>query len=515
MYFIRGLPYYYITDFIIIVYTIAMKINTQWLALCFVLSVISCASSSPDEDPPMEFTSYIGLNHSTAHYRSSPDAPAYYIDSQKGNDAHDGRSADRPWQSLSRLHSVILVPGDVVRLCRGSVWTGESLFFDNGSAGSPLKPVIIEAYGKGDLPHITKPAALWDKNKTWPAISFGQNTSSIAPGAWIRILDLHVSHIPGVAIALNGKSHDILIAGCEISQSAMGVSIAGENQKVIGCYIHDGVMGVDSGDPSKDWGANGVGVRGKNIEIAWNYFYRCIAPSKSFGTDGGAIEFFGYDSDAGSGWEYLSDNIMIHHNGSDGSDCFIEANGKVTRMLLSYNVSVNSPNGALLFHLNTIRTDTYYQVTLAHNVLDARNSQQDGWGLIGLLVDWNNLTSPNLALSSLTARNNIFITNYAIMNWINPIGNRLVHDHNVIHLVNDGRLSVNKDIWPANGETLGDPLFTDPASGDYSLTGKSPAIRAGLPIDGDTSWKAEALAVDLAGKRYQLSDTADCGAFSY
>lgn len=46
----------------------------------------------------------------------------YYISSSSGNDLNGGTSSAEPWQTLGRVNSQALVPGDSVLLKRGDVW---------------------------------------------------------------------------------------------------------------------------------------------------------------------------------------------------------------------------------------------------------------------------------------------------------------------------------------------------------------------------------------------------------
>jgi len=463
-----------------------------------------------------DYHSGVGLDRDIRAYRASATAAAYYIDSVTGDDANDGRSPEHAWKNVDRLHAVRLGPGDVVRLARGSMWEQQCLLFDNGSAGTEARPIIIESYGTGALPLIRDPRALWDKSRFWPAVSFGRDSKVATPSSWIRLLELNVTDALGPAISMSGETRNILVAGCEVSKSAMGVSIAGEWQRVIGCYVHDGIMGVDIGDPDKDWGANGVGVTGKHNEIAWNAFARCVAPSKSFGTDGGAVEFFGHDSDTGHGWDYVCEDIAVHHNVTADSDCFMEALGKVKGLTIAFNTYTGENHGAIMLHLNTIRTDTYYEALIANNTFYCANTDKQGWGIIGLLVNWDNLSSPNLAQTSVIARNNIFVTDYTVLSWVNPIGSKLVHDHNLIHLVGKGRLSDNAGVWTEAGDAQGDPLFANATARDFTLTADSPAIRKGVIIATTPGTVGErAFAQDLAGKNLDPSTTPDCGVFAY
>lgn len=81
-------------------------------------------------------------------------APAeFYIDSQSGNDAAQGTSAEDAWRTLAKLKEFgKLVPGDKILLKRGSAFDGVSLEF--AGMGTEQAPIVIDAYGEGELPRL-------------------------------------------------------------------------------------------------------------------------------------------------------------------------------------------------------------------------------------------------------------------------------------------------------------------------------------------------------------------------
>ena len=494
-------------------YLLTYKIENIKISIVSFLIIISglltsCNNQDDTEfqEPEVEEPSNIQINDpGIDSYRSSPSAAAYYIDANNGNDKSDGRSKETAWKTLDRLHRVVLVPGDVVRLARGSVWEFQNLFFDNGSAGSEQSPVIIEAYGEGEPPTISKPRALWDKNKEFAAIVFGRDWTVNTPSSYITVLDLRIEDVTSVAISMTGETHHLIIAGNEVLRCGAGVGIAGDHQKVVSNYIHDGVMAMDTGKPDQDWGANGVTVMGNDIEIAWNQFINCIAPSKSFGTDGGAVEFFGYNSTTNiqPGWAYVSNNIRIHHNVADNCDTFLEGAGKVINMQIANNLYINSKHSAILFHMNSVINDAYYQVDISNNTFICPDQNTYGSGFI---IQWGTGGSlSNKDMSKLNIFNNIFVTNSKIMNWKNFIDGNLKHSHNLYYFPEDGMLSSTSG-WSLDAtEKIADPKFKNFIAKDYRISSISPAVGAGIISSYD---------YDLLQKSIKQSST-DIGAYQH
>lgn len=104
----------------------------------------------------------------------------YYVDSNGGNDANDGKSEATAWKSLEKVNAVDLEPGDRVLLKAGSVWNAEGdtvakevydyaqsgveydtdetptsmLYFDAADSGTAEAPIILSSYGTGDAPEL-------------------------------------------------------------------------------------------------------------------------------------------------------------------------------------------------------------------------------------------------------------------------------------------------------------------------------------------------------------------------
>ena len=75
----------------------------------------------------------------------------FYIDSINGSDTNDGLTPETAWRSLERAHVRTYEPGDKILFRRGGKWTG--MFCPAGN-GTKEAPIIIEAYGEGEMPWI-------------------------------------------------------------------------------------------------------------------------------------------------------------------------------------------------------------------------------------------------------------------------------------------------------------------------------------------------------------------------
>jgi parallel beta-helix repeat protein len=93
----------------------------------------------------------------------------YYV-SNAGNDAHSGRSADAPFQSIAKVNALSLKPGDQVLFRRGDTFRGTVQIRQSGTAGSPI---VVDAYGSGAKPVLagSVPVTGWTSvgPNTWQA----------------------------------------------------------------------------------------------------------------------------------------------------------------------------------------------------------------------------------------------------------------------------------------------------------------------------------------------------------
>ncbi|WP_288423674.1 right-handed parallel beta-helix repeat-containing protein [uncultured Spirosoma sp.] len=75
----------------------------------------------------------------------------YYV-AVNGKDANDGKSVVTPFQSLSKVSSLQLVPGDAVLFRRGDTFRGTLTIRQAGTVNAPIR---IDAYGTGQRPTLS------------------------------------------------------------------------------------------------------------------------------------------------------------------------------------------------------------------------------------------------------------------------------------------------------------------------------------------------------------------------
>ena len=93
----------------------------------------------------------------------------YYV-AANGNDANNGQSVNTPFQSLAKINSLSVRPGDNILLRRGDTFRGSLVLTQSGTADNPIR---IDAYGSGNKPILagSVPVTNWANigNNTWQA----------------------------------------------------------------------------------------------------------------------------------------------------------------------------------------------------------------------------------------------------------------------------------------------------------------------------------------------------------
>ncbi|MBV9850112.1 MAG: right-handed parallel beta-helix repeat-containing protein [Armatimonadetes bacterium] len=125
---------------------------------------------------------------------------AYYVDSQRGDDANDGKSQRHPWRTLGRVNTGTFGPGDQIRLRAGSRWTGYLSPAGSGAAG---QPIILTSYGAGPKPQV-------DAQGQWLATLFLSNGEY-----W---------EISGLDIANKGRVPEPKLTGVQVSAFDFGTA---------------------------------------------------------------------------------------------------------------------------------------------------------------------------------------------------------------------------------------------------------------------------------------------------
>ncbi|PYR88536.1 MAG: hypothetical protein DMF84_27965 [Acidobacteria bacterium] len=324
---------------------------------------------------------------------SAAATPAYATDyyvSRAGGDANTGTSSASPWQSLARMSSVRLLPGDRVLLRGGDVFTG-GLTFDAGDAGTAKAPVTITSYGTGRATiaagaeagisvydtagYAISNLVLVGAGGDASGIVFYSDLAADAKLSYVRIDSVDVSGFGGDGIEIGAWNHragfrDVRITNTSAHGNARtGIffyaQLPGSHEQVyVGhsrAYDNPGIATAISNMGS---GIILSGVNGGTVErsVAHGNGRLCT-------TVGGPVGIWTFDSNA----------VVIQHNESYGNHTASSADGggfdldqNVSNSVLQYNYSHdNDGAGYLLAHAPL--NDTHRGNIVRYNI-----SQNDG-----------------------------------------------------------------------------------------------------------------------------------------
>jgi hypothetical protein len=390
----------------------------------------------------------------------SAEAATYYVDNTSGSDSNSGTSSGSPWKTLTKVNNTAFSAGDVINFKRGSTWTGTTLVID--SIGNASTPVTYQAYGTGAAPII-------QRSSTPPTSGFTESIT--VTGDYNVVKDLLVRHAHEACIHIASGATNNIIQDNEITACGLGVFLSASFNRVIGNYVHDLRMVVNTSGGDDDYGAVCFWVSAPDNEIAYNRGVNCKATSQDYGTDGGFVEV----------WNQ-GDRTSVHHNWAEGTDGFIELGsgngGTANNVTVAYNVLLNTgvavcphTGGNFAITITNLRFEqnTVYQASGGRLLAGCSSN---GFGFVSL-------------------RNNI-------IRMTQMGGTPGTHTHNLYAFTPSYSLGT--------GEQVGDPQFMNAGSKDFHLQDDSPAIDAAPDLGHDE---------DYDGNAVPQGASPDQGAFEY
>jgi hypothetical protein len=107
---------------------------------------------------PRNSSRALGSNSISVIVSSSTARTTYYVDNVKGLDANNGTSSSTPWQTLTKVATILprLKPGDSVLFAQGSTFVASGsrpmINVPTSLNGLPGKPITFGVYGSGPQP---------------------------------------------------------------------------------------------------------------------------------------------------------------------------------------------------------------------------------------------------------------------------------------------------------------------------------------------------------------------------
>lgn len=419
-------------------------------------------------------------------------AVCYYIDSENGHDANNGKSQIQPWRSLAGLEKSNLFPGDTVRFKRGSTFSGP-LYIRN--SGTSNHYITLTDYGDTTLP------APSFTNPVFKQGNFG-NCIRIQ-GSYVLVENLFFCHtaafVPGNyqtdggwvewemgAVYIDKGAEHCIVKNNEMYDCVAGIRSYGKYALIDSNYIHD------CNRPLKrwNWGPKGIWLGNDYQTVRHNRVFNMIYMNPqmaSKGSGGGAFEI-----DDG---RYPKSHIEIEYNYTRKNHGFLEVvfndvvrNPPYRNFVIAFNVSDDYQSFVKL------RKSKYCLVD--NNTIFRRRINSNEAGVFILKT----------SLVSDTFRNNIIVTvpgirvfNFNGSRPVITVQNNLFYCQGGTVDFGDGSRGVSAII--ADPEFIDSTMNNDLAG--FSLKEGSPAIDRGLRIGYNT---------DILGNK--IGSVPDLGAIS-
>lgn len=237
-------------------------------------------------------------------------ATTYYVSSSNPNrsDSNPGTDPNAPWESIARVNSATLQPGDTIRFQRGDLWRDTLFSNRSGISGAP---VTYTAYGTGENPVI------WGSNLITGWTDLGDDLYSAPSAAFVRFVvvdgDEKLARVvpledPGTLPANSFGMRDGVLyirypnvpsIPVEAAQRNHGIYITGENRIII-----DGIDVRNTNFANIRLSSNSDDVTIRNLALRW-------ANSSNSVTAGAGISTRSSD-------RVMIDNVTIRDAHGDG-----------------------------------------------------------------------------------------------------------------------------------------------------------------------------------------------------
>jgi hypothetical protein len=477
---------------------------------------------------------------------------SHRVDPDGGNDDGTGLTEGTAWRTLARAGKHVFKPGDQLLLRRGGVWNEGMSLRGRAPAGNPI---TLGAYGKGPRPRINggethaitarEPVAGWritgleltSTNGRNPTHKITGGTCGVflgqeEPSDYLTIDDclIHDTSGPGIHLIPSGKPRPVFknvsIENCEIFNASAGIQFHSPpvystefitNFRIAHVTVHD--IGGDGIAPfcSRDGviehcKAYRTGLKCDEndhspVAIWYAWAKRCVIQfceawdnhTGGRGADGGGFDLDGGCTECVMQYNYSHDN--------DGAGFLIcswdpeqwPCTDCVTRFNLSVNDGLANDYASIVFWQSD-RCQTYNNTCITRISSPLKFTSDTRDHLIAnniFLVDSDRdipVVKSAFAIGKNRFRNNLYHRSEGGLEFA-------VQDAKPSSLLELAKLSQGK------GEIAGDPLFFNPAAGDYRLLAGSPARKTGLKLEGMGQF-------DLKGRRITERSGIDIGALA-
>lgn len=388
-----------------------------------------------------------------------PGPRAYYL-SDTGNDDHIG-SIQNPWQTIEKINSIHLEPGDSVFFEGGKIFSGK-LLIDSNSRGTEAHPILISSYGNGHAKingGNTAAVTLYLTNhvflKNLDLAGYGRKKGNGKDG--LSLINCH--HITADSLDISGfqksgllifSSTDILISNIKAHDNgAAGIAIEGSHGKKESRNIQIRECRAENnpGDPTNlnNHSGNGI-VAGHCTNLLIDH---CTATNNGWDMPrigNGPVGIWCYESDSVTIQHCLSYRNKTSVGGADGGG--FDFDGGITNSIIQYCLSYeNQGSGYCIFQYRG--ASPWYNNVIRYNISENDGTVSDSKAGINI---WNSSGDARQFHDCLVYNNTIYNTMEAAINFSETSERKQFGFYNNIFIGKDNLIKGDKgmDIFHGN-----------------------------------------------------------------
>lgn len=397
-------------------------------------------------------------------------APALYV-SPNGKDSSGRGTADKPLATLNRALA-IAQPGDIILMMDGIFVRKNAIEFPRG--GSPAAWITLRNH-PGQKPVLTCP--------DWNILKIGKgNVGKVSDDPALSYIELRGLTVRGVGEEVEAK-YKSDIGKPKGSTNGNGIGIDGRYQKNKPHHIR-----IADNEVLQCPGGGISVIHADYVQVENNLTHNNCHWMIYAGSGISLYQAFNFDTST-SGHKMLVRNNVAHHNyctqpwivtgkPSDGNGIIVDD------MQNHQNKSSNGVyRGGILIQGN---------LSYDNGGSGMHSYASDHIDFINNTVA-NNSTVNDYGQLSITACGHVRMLNNILVAAKDKPLNRVNGDYHDVLLSHNLFFGDTKDIVSGDNAIIADPLFKDVAKGDYHLTEKSPARKAG------SAWEIAPI-MDLEGK---------------
>lgn len=456
----------------------------------------------------------------------------YYV-SSTGNDNANGTTTSTPWQSLSKVQTVLnngtINAGDTISFKKGDTFIGKMLVANiwgyTAKSGTSMSPITLNSYGSGAKPSFLYPSGGSATPEQRTLMNFVGVQYYVFDGLSFTDSNTTNDKVAGAncGFPLYLGNSDAVTSHCtvqnvDISLCGMGVVLWGSNNIVQNCNLTNfknlkSTTNTGGSSAYDDYGANPLTIiDGSDNQILNNYVSGGWAESLDFGFNGGFCEMFGSCNRNIFKYNTIIDCGGVSEFGANGSTASSSDNEYAYNKIIDcgglFYCNISGPFACQVsnvqFYNNTVIETNNSRFSLGSTNAGAGVTTPEA-------ISHINLDSYQFLYNGSPTATTVFNLKNNVIQIMTPLKVARSSESRMSHTYNTYKFSGGSSLGPTLGvgEVITSAaIFTDTTGTNATLwnlrpSGGSILINAGTAVSG--------LTVDIEGN--SISGSPDAGAY--